>query len=70
VEYVTDAHSLLWHLYRPQRLGRAAQQAFSASEAGQACIHVPAVVVAEALMVVQKGRLPGVDLSRLVPHIH
>lgn len=70
MEYVTDAHSLLWHLYRPQRLGRAAQQAFSASEAGQACIHVPAVVVAEALMVVQKGRLPGVDLSRLVPHIH
>ena len=42
------------------------QQVFSAAEAEQARIHV---VVAEALMVVQKDRLPGVNLDRMLPHI-
>ncbi len=66
---ITDAHALLWHLYWPQRLGRAAQRVFSDADAGQVCIHVPAVVVAEALMVVQKGRLPGASLDHLLPHL-
>jgi len=48
VNSITDAHALLWHLYWPQRLGRAAQRVFSDADAGQVCIHVPAVVVAEA----------------------
>ena len=69
MEYVADAHALLWHLYWPQRLGRAAQQAFADADTGQACIYVPAVVVAEVLMVVQKGRLPGVTLDHLLPHL-
>ncbi len=69
MEYVTDAHALLWHLYRPERLGKAAQQVFSDAEIGQACIHIPAVVVAEALMVAQKGRLPGATPDKLVPHL-
>ncbi|PON14190.1 hypothetical protein C2W62_30405 [Candidatus Entotheonella serta] len=60
VEYLTDAPALLWHLYRPQRLGEQARQVFADADAGQACIHVPAVVAAEVLMVVQKGRLRGV----------
>jgi PIN domain nuclease of toxin-antitoxin system len=56
-------------LYWPQRLGSAAQQVFSDAEAGQICIHVPAVVVAEAIMVVQKGRLLGASLDHLLPHL-
>jgi PIN domain nuclease of toxin-antitoxin system len=56
-------------LYWPQRLGSAAQQVFSDADAGQVCIHVPAVVVAEAIMVVQKGRLPGASLDHLLPHL-
>jgi PIN domain nuclease of toxin-antitoxin system len=69
VNYVTTAHALLWHLYWPQRLGGAVQRVFSNADAGQVCIYVPAVVVAEALMVVQKGRLPGESLDHLLPHL-
>jgi PIN domain nuclease of toxin-antitoxin system len=69
VYYVTDAHALLWHLYWPQRLGRAARQVFSDADAGQVCIYVPAVVVAETLMVVQKGRLPGASLDHFLPYL-
>ena len=69
MEYLTVAHALLWHLYGPQRLGEEARQAFADADAGQACIHVPAVVLAEALMVVQKGRLRGVTLAHLLPYL-
>ena len=43
MNYITDAHALLWHLYWPQRLGSAAQRVFSDADAGQVCIYVPAV---------------------------
>jgi len=69
VDHITDAHALLWHLYWPQRLGGAAQRVFADADAGQARIHVPAVVVAEAVMVAQKGRLPGASLEHLLPHL-
>ena len=69
MNYITDAHALLWHLYWPQRVGRAAQRVFSDADAGQVSIYVPAVVVAEAIMVLQKGRLPGASLDHLLPHL-
>ncbi len=70
MNYISDAHALLWHLYWPQRLGEAAHQIFSDVDAGQGIICVPAVVVAEVIMVVQKGRLPGASLDHLIPHLH
>lgn len=69
MNYLTDAHALLWHLYWSQRLGSAAQRVFLDADTGQVCIYVPAVVVAEAIMVVQKGRLPGASLDHLLPHL-
>lgn len=68
-ELVSDAHAFLWHLYRPVRLRPAARQAFEAADAGEALIHLPAVAVAEALMVAQKRRIPGLTLERLLPHL-
>ena len=69
MEYVADAHALLWHMYSPQRLGRAAQEVFSNADEGHTCIHIPAVVVAEVIMVVEKGRLPGASIEHLVHHL-
>ncbi len=70
MNYISDAHALLWHLYWPQRLGKAAQQVFYDVDAGQAVIVIPAVVVAEVIMVVQKGRLSGASLDHLIPYLH
>jgi PIN domain nuclease of toxin-antitoxin system len=69
VKYVTDTHAFLWHLYLPARLGIEARAAFSAADSGDAIIHIPAVVLAEILMVVQRGRLSGVTLAQLLPHL-
>jgi PIN domain nuclease of toxin-antitoxin system len=67
--YVTDAHALLWHLFLPQRLGKAANQAFQASDSGSATICVPAVAIAEMIMVTSKGRLPGATIVELLNHL-
>lgn len=50
MNYISDAHALLWHLYWPQRLGEAAHQVFSAADAGEGIICIPAVVVAEVII--------------------
>ena len=68
-EYLTDAHSLLWYLYQPSRLGLAAQAAFTEADAGSARIHVPAPALAEVLMAVEKGRIPGASLPSLLIHL-
>jgi PIN domain nuclease of toxin-antitoxin system len=68
VTYITDTHAPLWHLYWPQRLGKVARRVFSDEDAGQVCIRVPAVVVAETLLVVQKGCLPGASFSTTYYH--
>ena len=68
-ELVTDTHALLWHLYLPARLGPAAREAFAGADAGDVRIYIPALVVAEAMMVAQKGRLPGLVPEELVAHL-
>jgi PIN domain nuclease of toxin-antitoxin system len=68
-EHVTDTHALVWSMYAPSRLGSAAKQAFAATDAGSARIYVPAVVIAETIMVVERGRLPGIALAHLLPRL-
>ena len=68
-ELVADTHAFLWHLYEPSRVGSEARKAFAEADAGRARIYIPALVVAEALMVAEKRRIEGVDLEKLVPHL-
>ena len=66
-EYVTDTHTLLWHFYAPARLGAGARKVLAAADDGDARIRVPALVIAESMMVAQKGRIEGLTLERLLP---
>lgn len=68
-EMVADTHSFLWHLYLPSRLGSAARESFAETDRGNCRIYIPALVAAEAIMVVQKNRLPGVDVEELIAHL-
>ena len=70
MDYVTDAHALLWHLFDSRRLGPAAQSALLAGDSGVSQIYVPAVVVAEMIMVVQRGRLPAVAMPELLTQLN
>lgn len=46
-DYVTDTHTLFWYLSNYPKLGRKASSAFQEAEAGDAFIHIPAIVFAE-----------------------
>jgi PIN domain nuclease of toxin-antitoxin system len=66
MDYVADAHAVVWRFFAPQRVGPAAQAAFDAAHAGAARIYLPAVALAEVIMVIEKQRLPGVPMAQLI----
>lgn len=55
--YVADTHALVWHLFNPTRLSNMARDAFAKIARGEAVLNIPLIVVAETLMVVEKGRV-------------
>jgi PIN domain nuclease of toxin-antitoxin system len=65
--YVTDTHALLWYLFTPKRLGKAALAAFETLQQDDLLV-VPAVVVAEIVMVIEKQRIPATldDLKTVI----
>ncbi len=54
--YVTDTHTLFWHLTQSQKLGRNACATFSAAEANQVTIIIPTIVLAELLFIFEKNK--------------
>jgi PIN domain nuclease of toxin-antitoxin system len=54
--YVTDTHSLLWHLYDLPQLTPAVQAAFAEVENGEAILLIPAIVLAEIIFTVERRR--------------
>lgn len=63
--YVADTHALLWYLADSPRLSSAAKQTFNQAEAGQATVVVPAIVLAELIWTILKGRI-SVDLRQVL----
>ncbi len=65
MDYVADTHAMVWHLFAPSRLGTDAFIALANAAAGNGRIYIPAVVVAEMIMVIEKRRIPGITMSQL-----
>lgn len=63
--YIADTHALIWRLLAPDKLAARASDAFDQADAGQAEIHIPAVVLAEMVMVAEKRRVPGWGLDEV-----
>ena len=59
MNYVADTHALVWFLFAQNRLSTRVKDIFQRTEAGQHTVYVPAVAVAEMIMVVEKGRVQG-----------
>ncbi len=59
VNYVTDTHALIWSLFAEGRLSGHVRNLFQQTNEGEHAIFIPTVVVAEAIMVVEKGRVEG-----------
>ncbi len=57
MEYVIDTHPLVWSLFAQHRLSTHTRDIFQQTELGAHRIVVPAIVVAELIMVVEKRRV-------------
>ena len=54
--YVTDTHALIWYLVGSSRLGHKARVAFDEAVAGNAQVIIPAIVIAEMVILAEKHR--------------
>lgn len=66
--YVIDTHAWIWQLFNPKKLGTAARECLALADNNQAHVHIPAVVMAELLMVAEKRRVAELT-PELVPRI-
>ncbi len=57
MNYVTDTHPLIWALFAQRRLSQHVREIFQGAATGEHTIYIPALVVAEMIMVVEKGRV-------------
>lgn len=81
--YVADTHALVWYLGGSPLLGDAARQAFDEVASGDGLLIVPAICLAELVMMSEKGRsaidatlitaairaAPGFELRPLAPEV-
>lgn len=67
--YVTDTHSLLWYLQGSSQLGAAARQVFDDVVAGTASLVIPVMVIAEMVLLLEKGRA-AIDLDAILGTLH
>ncbi|PJA02098.1 hypothetical protein COX73_02600 [bacterium (Candidatus Gribaldobacteria) CG_4_10_14_0_2_um_filter_36_18] len=56
-QYVIDTHPLLWYVVDDNRLGTQAEAVIKRAEAGEINIIVPAIVLIEAIDVLNKRRI-------------
>jgi PIN domain nuclease of toxin-antitoxin system len=63
--YVTDTHALLWYLSGSAQLTDAARSAFDEAVRLSGEVIVPAIVLAEAVMLIEKRRV-SIDINRIV----
>lgn len=64
-QYVTDTHSLIWHLSQPRKLSTKIRRVFQEADQGQAQILVPSIVLMEVIFIGDRQRIPEALVNRL-----
>ena len=66
--YVTDTYSLIWYLTDSPKLSLNASKGFKEIEEDKAKLLIPAIVVAEIIYIVERGKVKA-DLDDLLKKI-
>jgi len=69
MNFVTDTHALLWWFTDNQKMSQKASSIFENCEKGETVIFVPSIVIAEALSIFDKKRVPF-NFRRLFKNIN
>jgi len=68
MNFVTDTHALLWWFTESKKISSKAMEIFERCESGENVIFIPSIVLAEALSIFEKKRIPF-DFRRLLKRI-
>ncbi len=68
MNFVTDTHALLWWFIDSPKISPKAVGVFEKCEAGNNIIFIPSIVLAEALTIFEKKRIPF-DFGKLLKRI-
>ena len=64
--FVSDTHSLLWHLTEDPALSAVAKDAFLAADRGEAEIFIPSIVLVEVIYLTERRRVASDLIDRVV----
>ncbi len=67
--YVTDTHSLVWHLTNDPELSSQAQRAFQQADSNEDYIVIPCIVLFEIVYLTEKRKLP-ISFENLLNLLH
>jgi PIN domain nuclease of toxin-antitoxin system len=66
---VADTHALLWSMYEPEKLSKAALAAFQDAVAARQPVYLSAISIVEICYLVEKGKLAAHALDQLIEAI-
>ena len=65
-----DTHAFLWHLTNDKRLGAKAKEKLELIDRNQAKALVPAIVIAEAIFIIEKKKVKGINFIDIMKRIY
>ena len=65
-EYVTDTHTLHWHLTKNRRLSTKVAELLNQADAGYHRIFVPSIILVEIVYLIERERIEAALLERLL----
>ena len=69
MNFVADTHALLWWFIDSPKISSKASEIFKKGEKGECVIFIPSIVIAEALSIFDKKRIPF-DFKKLFKKIN
>lgn len=63
--FVVDTHALIWFLTADERLGKKAKEVLLSADGTHVTLLISTIVLFEALDLIEKGRITGIDLKKL-----
>jgi PIN domain nuclease of toxin-antitoxin system len=67
---VLDTHTLVWYIVEPQKLSANAINVLDSMNNEEDIIYISAISLIEIKYLIEKGRLPGIVLERIVEAIN
>jgi PIN domain nuclease of toxin-antitoxin system len=64
--YVTDTHSLIWHIFDNPKLSKRAKSIFEKTDYGEYQVYIPIIVLVEIVYLMEKSKIPVETVDKVI----